>query len=59
MHWVSLTGLWAASVLYLGFVAVWAWHILTPESRQFLTEDRLDTIQTALLSIVGSSFLTG
>ena len=59
IHWVSLVGLWTTCALSFCFVIVWAWHILMPESRQFLTEDRLSIIQTVLISIVGSSFITG
>lgn len=59
IHYAGL-GLFAVAVIVVvSFVFVWAWHILAPDELYFVTEAKLNTINAILLSIVGSSFLTG
>ncbi len=57
IHTVSIMALWVVALVSLGFVIVWAWHMLAPGSLYFVTESQLDTIQAVLVSIVGSSFI--
>lgn len=56
LHAVSMVALWVAAIVLLGSVIVWGWHLLTPWA--FLTPEQLNSIQTVLFSVVGSSFFT-
>ena len=59
IHWAELAVFWVSVIVVISFIVVWAWYILMTESRYFVSEARLDTIDAVLLSVVGSSFLTG
>ncbi|MCY4224751.1 MAG: hypothetical protein OXF06_07925 [Bacteroidetes bacterium] len=57
-HWVSLVGLWIGFLVILAFIVVWTWHILMPETRHFVSDAKMDTIEAVILSIIGSSAFT-
>lgn len=47
------------ALVTLSFLFVWAWHILLPEKLHYAKNENLDIIQAVLVSIIGSSSLTG
>lgn len=59
LHLGGLIVFWSALIVLLSMIVVWAWHILTPDSWQFLNHEAKDKLQTILISILGSSFVSG
>jgi hypothetical protein len=59
LHRGGLVVFWVALAILLSMLVVWAWHIITPDRYHFLNESASDRLQTILVSVLGSSFVSG
>ena len=59
IHWGTLVGFWVILTLFLSFLIIWGLHIMLPQERHFVTDKNLDIIQAIIVSMIGSSSLTG
>jgi hypothetical protein len=59
LHRGGLVVFWVSLFILLGLLSVWAWHILTPDSLHFLSAQGIEKLQTVLISVLGSSFVSG
>lgn len=58
LHYAGLIALWVFFAVGLGILLVWTYHLVTPESKHFLSLSQRYELQTLLLSALGSSVVT-
>jgi hypothetical protein len=58
LHLGGIIAFWVGLVVGLLLVLVWAWHLAAPEGWQFLTIQQRFELQTIVLAVIGSSFVT-
>jgi len=59
IHRGGLCVFWVSVFLLLSLLLVWTWHLVTPDSWHFLNAEGRDRLQTILVSILGSTFVSG
>ena len=58
IHWATLLVFWTFVMALFTISGVWLYHLVTPTRAHFLDADQLGTLETVLLTAVGSSFIT-